>query len=247
MSGEGSNPEVEPEVTAPQAGAEVVADAPLEAADTVVEGEVVVMMADAPAEEPAEPAEPTAEERIEALRGEVADWKTRAQRQAANADNMRKRWAREREDLQKYGTESLLKDLLPVADNLERAVEHAGADADSIVQGVKLVLNQFVQILHRRGATPFEADGKPFDPQFHEAMTQIERDDVEPGTVVQVFQRGWKLHDRLVRPAMVVVSKAPPPPVEPEPESQEAEMPESTSEAEAPSMVGEGADATAED
>ena len=160
------------------------------------------------------------EKRVAKLGAEVEHWKSRAYRATADLENGRKRFSKEREELRRFALEGLLKDILPVADNLERATAHATAQEGSLLDGVKMVLNQFNQVLERRGAKPFDALGQPFDPQFHEAMQQFPRDDVEPGTVIEVFQRGWKLHDRLARPAMVIVSRAPDPPArEPEPVS----------------------------
>jgi len=138
------------------------------------------------------------------------DWRNRAMRSAADLENARRRFNKERDELRKFGADGLLKDLFPVLDNLERALAHAES-TDGLAEGVQMVLRQFTQILEKNGATSFEAEGQPFDPQIHEAMTQIATSDVEPGHVVSVFQRGWKLHGRLVRPAMVVVAAAPEP------------------------------------
>ena len=155
-----------------------------------------------------EPVDPQAE-KIAELERSVEDWRTRAYRSAADLENARKRFQRERDELRKFGTEGLLKDLLSVVDNLERAVAHAGAGS-SLTEGVEMVLRQFTQTAAKYGAEPFEAEGQPFDPQFHEAMTQVPTADHEPGTVVDVYQRGWTLHGRLVRPAMVTVAVAAP-------------------------------------
>jgi len=138
------------------------------------------------------------------------DWRNRAMRAAADLENARRRFHKERDELRKFGADGLLKDLFPVLDNLERALAHAES-SDGLAEGVKMVLRQFTQILEKNGATSFESEGQPFDPQIHEAMTQVATSDVEPGHVVSVFQRGWKLHGRLVRPAMVVVAAAPEP------------------------------------
>jgi molecular chaperone GrpE len=99
--------------------------------------------------------------------------------------------------------------MLPVVDNLERAIEHAASlgDKNPIVEGVQLVLRQFTTAFERLEVTQVEAMGKPFDPNMHEAISQAESDE-PPGTVVQVLQRGYKSGDRLLRPALVVVAKA---------------------------------------
>ncbi len=153
-----------------------------------------------------EASDPAWETQLNEALAEVDRWKAQAYRKAADLENARKRFQREQSELRKFGTENLLKDLLPVLDNLDRAMEHTGDN--TILDGVRMVLKQMTQVLANYGAKPFDALDKAFDPQLHEAMTMVERDDVEPNTVVQVFQRGWKLHDRLVRPAMVIVSKA---------------------------------------
>ncbi|MEE2758312.1 MAG: nucleotide exchange factor GrpE [Myxococcota bacterium] len=148
-------------------------------------------------------------ERINELELAVEDWRTRAYRSAADLENLRKRFNRERDELKKFGVEGLLKDILGAIDNLERALGHAEPD-NSLAEGVQMVLRQFVQMAAKYGAEPFEAAGQPFDPQIHEAMTQIPTNEAEPGTVMDVFQRGWTLHGRLVRPAMVTVAAAMP-------------------------------------
>lgn len=145
----------------------------------------------------------------DAALAEIADWKSRAYRISADLDNARKRFAKEREEMRKFGIEGLLKDLLPVIDNLERAVDHAESKGtDGLTDGVKMVLRQFNTTLKTKGAEPFDALGQPFDPQIHEAMTEMPTADYPAGHVASVFQRGWRLNGRLVRPAMVVVAKA---------------------------------------
>ncbi|MCB9538236.1 MAG: nucleotide exchange factor GrpE [Myxococcales bacterium] len=150
-------------------------------------------------------------ETIARLETQIDEWKSRAYRQAADLENMRKRHTKEREETRKFGIEGLLKDLLPVVDNMERALGHAETEGgnEGLVEGVRMVWKQFLGVVESYGARPFEALGEPFDPQVHEAMTQMPSAEHPPNTVIQVFQRGWMLHDRLVRPAMVVVSKAP--------------------------------------
>jgi len=115
--------------------------------------------------------------------------------------------------------------MLPVVDNLERALQHAeeaskGTDQAAIVDGVRLVLRQFASAFERCDVTAVIAEGQPFDPNLHEAISQMETAASPPGTVVTVLQRGYKLGDRLLRPALVVVAKAPPaPPPEASPEA----------------------------
>lgn len=151
-----------------------------------------------------------AAEELDAARREAADWKARAYRATADLENVRRRFQKEREELRRFAVEGLLKDMLPIVDNLERAVQHAEQNGqEGLVDGVKMVLRQFQQTLAGKGAETFEALGQPFDPQLHEAMTEMPTTEYAPGHVASVFQRGWKLNGRLVRPAMVVVAKAP--------------------------------------
>ena len=148
------------------------------------------------------------------LERERDDWREKAYRAAAELDNSRKRFHKERQELRNFGVEPLVSELLPVADNLERAIAHAGEDS-TVAEGVRMVLKQFMQVLAAKGAVPFDAKGEKFDPALHEAMSQMPAADVEPGTVIEVFQKGWMLNQRLVRPAMVVVA------CEPEPQADE--------------------------
>ena len=134
----------------------------------------------------------------------------RCLRLAADLENYRKRATREREEVLKFGIEKLLKDLLPVVDGLDRALAAAAAD-DPLREGVKLVRATFEQTLGRHGVTGFSAMGAKFDPAQHEALLQVPTREQPPGTVVLEHARGFKLNDRLVRPAMVGVAVEPPP------------------------------------
>jgi molecular chaperone GrpE len=157
------------------------------------------------------------EARIAALEKDKKENWDRYLRTAADLENLRKRQKREMDDVRLESKGRVLKEMLPVVDNLERAIEHATAQAGTnpIVEGVQLVLRQFLTAFERLDVTPVEAAGQPFDPNLHEAISQQESD-APPGTVVQVLQRGYKSGDRLLRPALVVVAKAKaaPPPAE---------------------------------
>jgi molecular chaperone GrpE len=169
-------------------------------------------------EAPDKPAEdPTAElkAKLEAVEKEAKDNKDRWMRAAADLDNTRKRTKREIDDAKFDAKSKVLKEMLPVVDNLERAIEHAGADKNPIVEGVQLVLRQFQTAFERLEVAAIDALGQPFDPNLHEAISQQESDQ-PPGTIVQVLQRGYRSGDRLLRPALVVVAKAKP---TPEPQS----------------------------
>jgi molecular chaperone GrpE len=137
----------------------------------------------------------------------LKDTHERLLRSAAEFDNFKKRTLKEKEDVQKFGSEKLLKDLLPVMDNLERALDHAEQhDLKSVVEGVRLVHKLFESTLSRYGVVGFSAVGKPFDPSVAEALMQQESDE-PPGTVVSEMARGYRLNERLLRPAAVVVAK----------------------------------------
>jgi molecular chaperone GrpE len=130
-------------------------------------------------------------------------------RSVADLENYRKRAQRERDEVQKFGVEKLVKDLLPVLDNLDRALAAASAD-DTLLEGVKLVRSAFEQALSRHGVRGFSALGTAFDPAHHEALMQVATDEAVPGTVVVEHARGFMLHERLIRPAMVGVAVAAP-------------------------------------
>ena len=137
----------------------------------------------------------------------LKDTHERLLRSAAEFDNFKKRASKEKEDAAKFGNEKILKDFLPVLDNLERALDHAEQhDLKQVIEGVRLVQKLFETTLARHGVVGFSAVGKPFDPSLHEALMQQESDE-PPNTVVSEMARGYKLHDRLVRPAAVVVAK----------------------------------------
>lgn len=132
-------------------------------------------------------------------------------RQVAELENFKKRTARERDDAVRFANEALIKDLLPVVDNLERAVAHAsgGGNGRSIVEGVEMVLKGLLDAMARHGVTQITAIGQPFDPSRHEAMAQVESESHEPNSVVDELHKGYMLRDRLLRPALVSVAKAP--------------------------------------
>jgi molecular chaperone GrpE len=152
-----------------------------------------------------------AEKSIARLTAELNDAKDQTLRAIAEAENVRKRYRREADDQRRYAEQQLLTDLLPVMDNLRRAADASGgsADAGKLAEGVKLVIQQFEGVLAKHQAEKIEAAGKPFDPNFHEALTQQPSAELPPGSVLSVFRDGYRLYDRVIRPAQVVVSKAP--------------------------------------
>ena len=143
---------------------------------------------------------------LEEVRRERDALQDRLLRTAAEFDNYRKRMDRERRDLAEYTAGEAIKDLLPIIDNLERALQ-APAQDDPLRKGVELIHKQMLEILRRRGVTPIEALGADFDPNVHEAVTHEESDQHREGEVMEELQRGYKVGDRLLRPAMVKVAK----------------------------------------
>lgn len=165
-------------------------------------------------------------EELEATRLELAAAKEHSLRMQADFENLRRRSLKERQDAHAYGHESLARDLLATVDNLERAIEHAKAsdlgDLESILRGVELVRRELLAALAQHAVIPVEAEGQVFDPNLHEAMAQRESDEMPAGAVLEVLQPGYRLRDRLLRPARVVVSR--------KPEAGMAEKPEDESE-----------------
>jgi molecular chaperone GrpE len=175
-------------------------------------------MADDPTKADPTPETDASEERVRALEEELASTRNEARqnhekwlRERADLENLKRRATRERDDLRKFANEQVLKDLLPVVDNLERAVQHArgGGNGEPVVEGVAMVLKTFVDVLQRHGLTRVPAEGEPFDPVHHEAMAQVESAEHPPNSVVAEHQAGYRLHDRLLRPALVTVSRPP--------------------------------------
>ena len=155
---------------------------------------------------------PAAPDPLEEARAEAAKFKDQLLRTAADFDNFRKRTRREVEDAQKRGREGAVKELLPVFDNLERAAIHAEGqgEAKAVADGLRIVLKQFLDTLEKMGVKRVVSVGQPFDPSVHEAIQQLESTDQPAGVILAEVQAGYSLGDRLIRAAMVVVSKGPP-------------------------------------
>ncbi|MBB3232912.1 nucleotide exchange factor GrpE [Halomonas stenophila] len=176
-----------------------------------VEGEVEDVAEGA--EEAAEVAEnPEAEvlaARVEELEQTLAETKDQAMRTAAEAQNVRRRAEHDAEKARKFALEKFVKELLPVVDSLEKALEAMGEDAtEAHREGVSMTLKMQRDVLAKFGVEEIEPQGEPFDPQYHEAMAMVPNPELEPNTVMEVMQKGYLLNGRLVRPAMVVVSQA---------------------------------------
>jgi molecular chaperone GrpE len=129
-------------------------------------------------------------------------------RQVAELENFKKRATREKDEAVRFANESLVRDLLPVIDNLERAVAHAqgGGNGKPLVEGVEMVLKGLLDVLAKHGVAQILAVGQPFDPEKHEAMAQVESENHAPNTVIEEHHKGYLLKDRLLRPALVTVA-----------------------------------------
>jgi molecular chaperone GrpE len=153
--------------------------------------------------------EGSCEQLLDQKNEELKQLQDRMLRLAAEAENARKRLEREKADGIAYANESILRSLLSVGDSLELAIQHSDGDVDpqAVLEGIRMTRKVFLDVLARYGCVPFDSQGKTFDPNFHEAMLQQESEEYPENTIVQEYQKGYMLNDRLLRPAMVVVSK----------------------------------------
>ena len=152
------------------------------------------------------------ENRCETAEQESRQHYERLLRVSADFENFKKRSFRETDDFRKYANELLLLELLTVVDNLERAIQSTNSEKNAVgcvIEGVEMTLKALLKIFERFSVKLIEAVGKPFDPNFHQAMMQEASDSHPENTIIREFQKGYMLHDRLLRPSMVVVSKGP--------------------------------------
>jgi molecular chaperone GrpE len=149
--------------------------------------------------------EATPDAAVTELQTELADLRDRSIRTLADFENYRRRSERERDDLKRFAQGDVLRDLLPVVDNLQRALA-AGGTVDDLKLGVELTLRQFTDLLKQRGVVEVPALGAPFDPAVHEAVARVDDETVEAPTVIDELQRGYTLHGKLLRPALVRVA-----------------------------------------
>lgn len=166
-------------------------------------------------------------------RRRIASLEDRALRATAEAENVRRRADRSIENARKFALEKFVEDLLPAVDSFERAVEAAsshaegvGAEAGAMAEGIELSLKLLLGAMGRQGIAVVDPVGAPFDPNLHEAMTMVDNAEVEPGSVVDVFQKGYTVNGRLIRPARVIVSRQPPAPAEEPPPDTASTKPE---------------------
>jgi molecular chaperone GrpE len=155
---------------------------------------------------------PETEATTEELQRQLIEANDRALRSQAELENFRRRMRRDMEDERRFALQPLLVDLLPVVDNIERAIQAAenSADGSALLEGFKLVAQQLSSLLEKHHCRRIPAAGAPFDPRLHEALSQQPSSTEPPNTVLKVHQQGYQLHDRVIRPAQVVVSSAAP-------------------------------------
>ncbi|MBW1660225.1 MAG: nucleotide exchange factor GrpE [Deltaproteobacteria bacterium] len=127
----------------------------------------------------------------------------------AEFENFKRRITKDKQEAIRYANQELIRQILPFVDNLERSLQHAdeSKNIDALKEGIEMTIKDFLKTLEKLGLETIQSEGEPFDPNVHEAIMQEERDDMEPNTVVQELQRGYKLHGRVIRPATVTVSK----------------------------------------
>lgn len=145
---------------------------------------------------------------VQRLQSLADEYQQRALRTQADFDNFRKRTLKEKEDFAKYASSKLITELLPIIDNFDRAISAAGdnAEIESFAKGVGMIFRQLEGVLKAEGLEAMDSVGKPFNPEFHQAIMQVESDEYEEGIVVEEVQKGYMLKDRVLRPAMVKVS-----------------------------------------
>ena len=158
-------------------------------------------------EAPEEPKEEVtlAKEELEKLQAAVQEKEERALRLQADFENFRRRTAKEKEELSAGVTQGILKDMLPLLDNFERAMAAEAKDIDSFKQGVEMIFKQFGEVLVKNGLEHIEVEGKKFDPNFHQAVMRVENPDLEDETIAQELQKGYMVKGRVIRPSMVQV------------------------------------------
>ena len=154
-----------------------------------------------------EASDAAATDELEALRAELEQLKAQSLVERADLENQRKRIAREIETARKFANERLLADLLPVFDSLDAGLAAAGADAGALRDGLELTYRQLLKVAGDNGLSVVDPTGAAFNPEHHQAISQVDAVDAAPGSVVQVFQKGYLLNGRLLRPAMVVVAR----------------------------------------
>ena len=168
--------------------------------------------ADATAAEMAESASSASEQQGQSLEEELKVTQDRYLRLAAEFENYKKRVQKDQAEYTKYATERLLRELLPVLDNLQRALQHAqqSGGTNGLIEGVELTCKQYLEVLSRFGVRPIPSVGQPFDPAVHQAVATVDPQGRAPNTIVEEYEKGYYLHDRVLRPAIVTVAASGP-------------------------------------
>jgi len=177
--------------------------------DDLIEDQVMLSEGEASVREEEPGAETSVKDKGQ-IEAELKEANNRYLRLYAEFENYKKRVARDKEELIKYGNESLIYELLTVLDNLDMALKHSSDNISSgLVQGVEITYKELMKTLEKFGLAKIDAEGKAFDPLVHHAMSQMERDDLDENTVVEEYRRGYKLREKVLRPSLVAVSKKP--------------------------------------
>ena len=163
------------------------------------------------------------EKDLQKTKNELAEQKDSFVRLQAETDNFRKRLSREKDEFSQYANERLFKELIPIFDNLERALEDPSNDTKSLKKGLEMILKQFSAFLEKEKVGPIKAIGEKFDPMVHEALTSEESNDHEENTIISEFVKGYTINNRVLRPSQVVISKKPSPESENESKEESAE------------------------
>lgn len=184
-------------------------EAAVEQEEVVVNDEEMSETTQQSAEQPIEDVVAEQEDaRYEELKKQVEDTEQKLLRVQADYDNFRRRTIKEKEELAKYASAKLVENILPTVDNFERAIQASSMnkDFDALAKGVDMIFRQLMATMENEGLTAMNAVGEPFNPEFHQAVMQVESDEYEEGIVVEEIQKGYTLKDKVIRPAMVKVS-----------------------------------------
>ena len=207
MSKKKKKPLVENEVMSNEA--EINSSIPTEESEVTVEEPIVL-----------EPIE-VLEKDLQETKDELEEQKDKFIRLQAETDNFRKRLSREKEEFSQYANERLFKELIPIFDNFERALEDPSNEIKSLKEGLDMILKQFSTFLEKEKVEPIKAIGEKFNPEFHEALTSEESNDHEEDTIISQFVKGYKINNRVLRPSQVIIAKKPVVVVEDIPDEEE--------------------------
>ena len=207
MSKKNKTPLVENEVISNEV--EVDSSIPTEESEVTVEEPIIL-----------EPIE-ALEKELQETKDELDEQKDKFIRLQAETDNFRKRLSREKEEFSQYANERLFKELIPIFDNFERALEDPSNEIKSLKEGLDMILKQFNTFLEKEKVEPIKAIGEKFNPEFHEALTSEESNDHEEDTIISQFVKGYKINNRVLRPSQVIIAKKPVVVVEDIPDEEE--------------------------